>query len=318
MSFTVERQSGAGPLSERVTFPFLSEKKRRQSSITALTACDYVSGRIVDQAGIDVILVGDSLGMVALGYDSTLPVTLDEMLHHTKAVRRGVHRALLVADMPFGTYHSDESEAVRNAIRFIKEGGAEAVKIEGCRPSLAQRLSAAEIPVVAHLGLLPQSIHRMGGYKVQGRTVAAAEALVADALAMEAAGAALVVLEGIPREVAQTITAQLRIPTLGIGAGPDCDGQILVLHDILGLTFAAEAKFVRRYADLGGQMHQAIASYAADVREGRFPSDQESYHLSSEAIASFLPASPGSNDGEEATIDIEKDLPQPVGSAGIF
>jgi len=158
----------------------------------------------------------------------------------------------------------------------------------------------------------------MGGYKVQGRTVAAAEALVADALAMEAAGAALVVLEGIPREVAQTITAQLRIPTLGIGAGPDCDGQILVLHDILGLTFAAEAKFVRRYADLGGQMHQAIASYAADVREGRFPSDQESYHLSSEAIASFLPASPGSNDGEEATIDIEKDLPQPVGSAGIF
>ena len=156
MSFTVERQSGAGPLSERVTFPFLSEKKRRQSSITALTACDYVSGRIVDQAGIDVILVGDSLGMVALGYDSTLPVTLDEMLHHTKAVRRGVHRALLVADMPFGTYHSDESEAVRNAIRFIKEGGAEAVKIEGCRPSLAQRLSAAEIPVVATWDCCPR------------------------------------------------------------------------------------------------------------------------------------------------------------------
>jgi 3-methyl-2-oxobutanoate hydroxymethyltransferase len=181
--------------------------------------------------------------------------------------------------MPFGTYHADEVEAVRNATRFVKEAGAEAVKIEGARPALANRLVEAEIPVVAHLGLLPQGVHRMGGYKVQAREPDAVEALLADAFAMEAAGASLVVLEGVPREVAARVTEGLHVPVIGIGAGPGCDGQILVLHDLLTLTFAPAAKFVRRYADVASVMRDAIAHYADDVRQGRFPSDDESYHL---------------------------------------
>lgn len=278
--------SGSTP-SGSVTFPSLLEKKRTHSPITALTACDYTSGRIVDEAGIDLILVGDSLGMVALGYDSTLPVTLEEMLHHTRAVRRGVRHALLIADMPFGSYHADETEAVRNAVRFVKESGAQGVNIEGARPSLARRLLAAEIPVVAHLGLLPQGINRMGGYKVQGRTVSGAQTLLAEALSMEDAGAALIVLEGVPTEVAAQITATVSVPTIGIGAGPHCDGQILVLHDILNLSFTSPAKFVRQYADLGASMHQAVAEYAHDVREGRFPSQEESYHLTPKVRVGF-------------------------------
>ncbi len=268
---------------DKVTFPVLAGKKRAGSPIAALTAYDYPTARIVDEAGIDLLLVGDSLGMAVLGYDSTLPVTLEEMLHHTRAVRRAVRRALLVADMPFGTYHADEAEAVRNAARLLKEAGAEAVKIEGPRPALANRLVEAEIPVVAHLGLLPQGVHRMGGYKVQGRTADAAEAILADALAMEAAGVALLVLEGVPQEVARRVTASLRVPVIGIGAGLQCDGQILVLHDILNLTFTPAARFVRRYADLAAQMRDAVASYADDVRARRFPAESESYHLSEEA-----------------------------------
>jgi 3-methyl-2-oxobutanoate hydroxymethyltransferase len=190
-----------------------------------------------------------------------------------------VRRALLVGDMPFGTYHADEAEAVRNATRFLKEAGAEAVKIEGARPALANRLVEAEIPVVAHLGLLPQGVHRMGGYKVQARSPDEAEALLADAFAMEAAGASLLVLEGVPREVASRVTEQLHIPVIGIGAGPGCDGQILVLHDLLTLTFAPSAKFVRRYADVASVMREAITHYAEDVRGGSFPSEEESYHL---------------------------------------
>lgn len=279
--------SRPGSLSEKVTFPLLAERKRTGTPITALTAYDYPSARLVDEAGVDLMLVGDSLGMAVLGYDSTLPVTLDEMLHHTRAVRRGVRRALLVADMPFGTYHAEEAEAVRNATRFIKEAGAEAVKIEGARPALARRLVEAEIPVVAHLGLLPQGVHRMGGYKVQARTLDAADALVADARAMEAAGIALLVLEGVPREVAARLTRLLRVPVVGIGAGGGCDGQILVLHDILTLTFAPAAKFVRRYADVGALMRTAIEEYAADVREGRFPAESESYHLAEATRAAW-------------------------------
>ena len=286
MSLSIPREPGTGPTfgsgtqgEPKVTFPVLAARKRAGTPIAALTAYDYPTARIVDEAGIDLLLVGDSLGMAVLGYDSTLPVTLDEMLHHTRAVRRAVRRALLVADLPFGTYHADESEAVRNAIRCVKEAGAEAVKIEGARPALAKRLVEAEIPVVAHLGLLPQGVHRMGGYKVQAKTLPAAEALVADAQAMEGAGAALLVLEGVPREAAARITRLLQIPVIGIGAGPDCDGQILVLHDILTLTFAPAAKFVRRYADLAAQMRTAIMEYAADVRERSFPSEAESYHL---------------------------------------
>ncbi len=281
MSVTV--QSSAG----KVTFPELTAKKRAGVPITALTAYDYPSARVVDEAGIDLILVGDTLGMVVLGYDSTLPVTLADMLHHARAVRRGVKRALLVADMPFGTYQADETEGVRNAVYFMKEAGAQAVKIEGTRPALVRRLVEAEIPVVAHLGLVPQGIHRMGGYRVQARTLDGAQALLADALAMEAAGAALVVLEGVPQEVAAPVSRALGVPVIGIGAGVGCDGQILVLHDMLGLSFAPAAKFVRRYVDMASMMKEAVQQYAEDVREKRFPADAESYHLSEDVKAAW-------------------------------
>lgn len=299
MSLSIPREpnSSAAQTSEKVTFPALATRKLAGIPITALTAYDYPTARIVDEAGIDLVLVGDSLGMAVLGYDSTLPVTLEEMLHHTRATRRAIRRALLVADMPFGTYHAEEAEAVRNATRFVKEAGAEAVKIEGLRPALARRLVEAEIPVVAHLGLLPQGVHRMGGYKVQGRTLDEAEALIEGALAMEAAGVALVVLEGVPREVAARITRALRVPVIGIGAGLDCDGQILVLHDILHLTFAPAAKFVRRYADVASVISGAVTQYVEDVRERRFPNEAESYHLPAETRAAWEQAS-GSPDAK--------------------
>ena len=295
MSLSTGREPAAVASSEvvstkKITFSALLASKRAGAPIAALTAYDYPSARLVDEAGIDLVLVGDSLGMAVLGYDSTLPVTLDDMLHHTRAVRRAVRRALVVADMPFGSYHADEAESVRNATRFLKEAGAEAVKIEGSRPALVRRLVEAEIPVVAHLGLLPQGVHRMGGYKVQGRTLEEAETLLADALAMEAAGAALLVLEGVPREVAARIARSLRVPVIGIGAGLDCDGQILVLHDILNLTFAPAAKFVRRYADVAGLMREAVALYAGDVRERRFPAEAESYHLAKEVSTAWQAA----------------------------
>jgi 3-methyl-2-oxobutanoate hydroxymethyltransferase len=253
--------------------------KRQGKPISALTAYDYSSSRLADEAGIDLLLVGDSLAMVVLGHENTLAVTVDEMLHHTRAVRRAVRRALVVADMPFGSYHGAVADGVANAVRFVKEAGAEAVKIEGPRVELVRALTDAEIPVVGHLGLTPQSIHRMGGYRVQGRTAESASQLKADALALAEAGAGLVVLEGIPREVAAEITAALPVPTIGIGAGPDCDGQILVFHDLLGLTFAPAAKFVRRYADAGELIRGAIEHYREDVERRAFPTDEESYHL---------------------------------------
>ena len=263
----------------KVTVPALAEMKRQGKPISALTAYDYSSSRLADEAGIDLLLVGDSLAMVVLGHENTLAVTVDEMLHHTRAVRRAVRRALVVADMPFGSYHGTVAEGLANAVRFVKEAGAEAVKIEGPRVELVRALTEAEIPVVGHLGLTPQSIHRMGGYRVQARTAEAASRLKADALALADAGAALLVLEGVPREVAAEITADLPIPTIGIGAGPDCDGQILVFHDLLNLTFAPAAKFVRRYADAGGLIREAIEHYREDVEHRAFPSDEESYHL---------------------------------------
>ncbi|MGP8174478.1 MAG: 3-methyl-2-oxobutanoate hydroxymethyltransferase [Terracidiphilus sp.] len=259
--------------------PALAEMKRQGKPISALTAYDYSSSRLADEAGIDLILVGDSLAMVVLGHENTLAVTIDEMLHHTRAVRRAVRRALLVADMPFGSYHGPVAEALANAIRFVKEAGAEAVKIEGPRIELVRALTEAEIPVVAHLGLTPQSIHRMGGYRVQARTAEAVLQLKADALALADAGAGAIVLEGIPREVAAELTTELPIPTIGIGAGPDCDGQILVFHDLLDMTFAPAAKFVRRYADAGALIRSAIEHYREDVEHRAFPSDEESYHL---------------------------------------
>ena len=263
----------------KVTVPALAEMKRQGKPISALTAYDYSSSRLADEAGIDLLLVGDSLAMVVLGQENTLAVTVDEMLHHTRAVRRAVRRALVVADMPFGSYHGAIADGLANAVRFVKEAGAEAVKIEGPRLELVRALAEAEIPVVGHLGLTPQSIHRMGGYRVQGRTTESASRLKADALALAEAGAGLVVLEGIPRELAAEITAELPVPTIGIGAGPDCDGQILVFHDLLGLTFAPAAKFVRRYADAGELIRGAIEHYREDVERRAFPSDEESYHL---------------------------------------
>lgn len=273
----------------RITTATLHDKKLRHEPITCLTAYDYPSARLVDEAGIDVILVGDSMAQVVLGYDSTLPVTMDEMLHHTRAVRRAVKRALLVADMPYGSYHVDDKEALRNAVRLVKEGGAEAVKMEGGekRADLIRRVIDAEIPVAGHIGLTPQSVNVMGGYKVQGKTLNAIEQLMRDAVALDKAGVACLYLEGIPREVAAMITAEVETPTIGIGAGPECDGQVLVFHDLLGLTFGTPAKFVRRYADLGAAITGAVQAYREDVLAGRYPADGESYHLPRETQATL-------------------------------
>lgn len=264
----------------KVTVPHILDRKLGTRKITCLTAYDYPTARLVDESGIDVILVGDSLAEVVLGYDSTLPVTVDEMLHHLRAVRRAVRRALLVADLPYGAYHVSADDALRAAVRYLKEGGAEAVKLEGGqkRAELIRRLVDAEIPVMGHIGLTPQSIHAFGGHRVQGRTLDAASELIADAQAVEDAGAFAVVLEGIPRELAALITGRLRIPTIGIGAGPDCDGQILVLHDLVGLSFTPPAKFVRPYANLAGTLADALGRYRDDVVAGRYPDDSESYH----------------------------------------
>ncbi len=274
----------SGDSRPKVTVVNLQEKKLRHEPITALTAYDYATARLVDEAEIDLILVGDSLAQVVLGYDTTLPVTLEEMLHHARAVRRAVKRALLVVDMPYGSYHVEPAESLHNASRFIKEAGAEAVKIEGGekRVGLVHRLVDAEIPVLGHLGLTPQSIHAIGGYKVQGKDLAGIEQLMRDASALERAGVFAIVLEGVPREVAAMITAEVRIPTIGIGAGPDCDGQILVLHDVLGLSFSRPAKFVRSFGEVGEAITRAVQAYQECVREHRYPADEESYHLSQE------------------------------------
>jgi 3-methyl-2-oxobutanoate hydroxymethyltransferase len=276
--------SGADPSAHavpitKVTMPALAEMKRQGKPISALTAYDYATARLVDEAGIDLLLVGDSLAMVVLGHENTLAVTVDEMLHHTRAVRRAVRRALVVADMPFGSYHGAIADGVANAIRFVKEGGAEAVKVEGPRVELVRALTDAQIPVIGHLGLTPQSVHRMGGYRVQARTADEVRQLRADAHALASAGAGALVLEGVPREAAAAITAELTIPTIGIGAGPDCDGQILVFHDLVNLTFAPAAKFVRRYGDAAALMRTAIEHYREDVEHRAFPADEESYHL---------------------------------------
>ena len=306
----IEFSAGA-PLAQRslslpkVTMPALGEMKRQGKPISALTAYDYATARLVDEAGIDLILVGDSLAMVVLGHENTLAVTVDEMLHHTRAVSRGVRRALVVADMPFGSYHGTVSEGVANAVRFLKEAGAEAVKIEGPRVELVRALVEAEVPVVGHLGLTPQSVHRMGGYRVQARSIDAVLQLQADAFALAIAGAGAIVLEGIPREVASAITAALPIPTIGIGAGPDCDGQILVFHDLVNLTFAPTAKFVRRYGDASALFRSAVERYREDVEHHAFPSDAESYHLPASArrLFSIDPDAAGAGDDADAVVN---------------
>ncbi len=269
---------------QKITVASLREKKLRRQPITCLTAYDFASARLVDESAIDIVLVGDSLAMTMLGYENTLSVTVDEMLHHAKAVRRGVKNALLVADMPYGSYHLGADEAVRNASRFMKEAGCEAVKIEGGekRADIIRRVIDAEIPVAGHIGLTPQSVNVMGGYKVQGKSLSAVEDLMRDAVALDRAGVAFIVLEGIPREVAAMITAEVKTPTIGIGAGPDCDGQVLVFHDILNLTFAPPAKFVRRYGDAAALITEAVQAFRADVLSRQYPSDEESYHLPKE------------------------------------
>jgi 3-methyl-2-oxobutanoate hydroxymethyltransferase len=271
----------------KVTAASLQDQKLRHDPITCLTAYDYATARLVDEAGIDMVLVGDSVAQTMLGYENTLTVTMDEMLHHAKAVRRGVKRALLVADMPYGSYQVDAREAVLNAARFVKEGGAEVVKLEGGerRADLIRRIIDAEIPVAGHIGLTPQSVNVMGGYKVQGRNLSGIEQLMRDAVALDRAGVACLYLEGIPREVAAMITAEVSTPTIGIGAGPECDGQVLVFHDILNLTFSRPAKFVRRYGDAAALITGAVEAFRADVRSRQYPADEESYHLPKETRA---------------------------------
>jgi len=288
MSLTQPRDAASQP-AHKVTIQHLLDKKQRGQPITALTAYDYPTARLVDEAGIDIILVGDSLAMTVLGHDNTISLTVDEMLHHARAVRRGIRSSFLVVDMPYGSYHTGIEDALRNATRFVKEAGAEAVKIEGgaSRAGLVEQLTLAEIPVVGHIGLTPQSLHRLSGYRVQGRSLAAIDSLTADAAALESAGAVAIVLEGIPREVAARITADSGIPIIGIGAGPDCDGQILVFHDLFHLTFASTAKFVRGFGDAETLFRKGIEQYRQAVASKSFPNDAESYHLSADVLAGF-------------------------------
>ena len=270
---------------EKVSAPSLRLSKQRGERLVCLTAYDYPTARLVDEAGIDIILVGDSLGNVVLGYGNTVPVTLEEILIHLKAVRRGVQRALLVADMPYGTFHTGDDDAVRNALRLVKEGEAEAIKLEGGhkRVHLVKRLVDEEISVMGHIGLTPQSINQLGAYRVQGKTAKAARQLLDDARALEDAGAFAIVLEVVPREIAQMITESISIPTIGIGAGVHCDVQVLVLHDMLGLSFGKQARFVRPYANLREVITEAVTRYADDVRNGTYPAHEESYSLPAEA-----------------------------------
>ena len=263
----------------RVTVPEVRAARAGGSRLVMLTAYDHPTARILDAAGIDILLVGDSLGNTVLGYESTLPVTMEEMLHHTRAVARAARRALVVGDMPYLSFQTGRRDAIRNAGRFLKEGGAAAVKIEGGRKraDLVRSLLDAEIPVMGHIGLTPQSVHLMGGYRVQGKKVDQARALVEDAVALEEAGVFALVLEGMPENTGRAITEAVSIPTLGIGAGRFCDGQVLVFHDLVGLGEGTPPKFVRRYARIGDEIAAAVGRFIADVRDGSFPSEAEIY-----------------------------------------
>lgn len=264
---------------EKITTVSLQQKKQKNQKITMLTCYDYSTAKLMNEAGIDVLLVGDSLGMVVLGYETTLPVTMEEMLHHVKAVKRGNSRALLVADMPYLSYQIKSTEAVRNAGRFLKEGGAEAVKIEGGREMVKtiQAMLNADIPVMGHIGLTPQAVHKMGGYRVQGRDEEAAKRLKEDALLLEKTGVFTLVLEGIPWRLAQEITETLTIPTIGIGAGRYCDGQVLVTNDMIGTYGNFTPKFVKKYAEVGKIMLKAFKQYKKDVETENFPAKKHSY-----------------------------------------
>ena len=274
----------------KVTTTTLRQKRERGEPITMVTAYDFPTARLADEAGLDAILVGDSLAMVVLGHPDTLSVTMDEMLHHARAVRRGATRALLIGDMPFMSYQADEAEALRNAGRFLKEAGMEAVKLEGGRPvaPAVRRIVRAGIPVQGHVGLTPQSVNALGGWKVQGRTAAAAQSLLEDALALEDAGCFSIVLESVPDRVAALITERLSIPTIGIGAGAGTSGQVLVLHDMLGLFDRFTPRFVKRYATLGEQTREALARFRTDVQSRAFPAAEHSYAIDDEEWRAFL------------------------------
>lgn len=270
---------------KKVTTRAFRQKKARGEPISMLTAYDYTTAHAVDQAGIDSILVGDSLGMVVLGYENTLPVTMDDMIHHCKAVARGARYALLVGDMPFLSYQVSVEEAVRNAGRFLQEGGMDAVKLEGGRERVAavQAIVGVGIPVMGHLGLTPQSVHQLGGFRAQGKTTAAARRLLEDAEALQEAGCFSMVLESIPARLGRLVSERLDIPTIGIGAGAGCDGQVLVTHDMLGLFDRFTPRFVRKYADLHGEMARAFAAYKADVEAGEFPAEEHTVEMADEA-----------------------------------
>ena len=284
------RTDGKLPLTE------LADMKRRREPIVMVTAYDYPSGRIADAAGIDIVLVGDSAAMTVLGNDSTVPATMEEMLMLTRAAARGAERPLVVADMPFGSFQVSDEEAVRNGVRFVKEAGAEAVKLEGAGPTLSRviALVGAGIPVMGHVGLTPQSATMLGGFRAQGRTAEKAQQLLEDARALEAAGCFAVVLEAVPAQVAARITESLAIPTIGIGSGRGCDGQVLVFHDLLGLYDGKAPRFVKRYADLAAETRSALERYAADVRSGSFPAEEHTYSIPEDELAAFEEAISGS------------------------
>ncbi len=274
----------------RVTISDIKDMKARGEKIPMITAYDYTSARIVDASGIPLILVGDSLGQVMLGYDSTVPVTMDEMIHHTKAVARGASNALIVGDMPFMSYQTGSTDALRNAARFLQEAGAQTVKLEGgvAMASTVQRLVSSGIPVMGHIGLTPQSVNQLGGYKVQGKTLKTAVRVMEDARALEMAGAFAIVLECVPESLSKLITDRLSIPTIGIGAGKECDGQVQVFHDMLGMINDFVPKHAKRYATLGDTIAGSLKQYAAEVREQSFPSPDQSYHLKEEVLAELL------------------------------
>ena len=286
--------SGKLPLTD------LADMKRRRERIVMVTAYDYPSGSLADAAGVDIVLVGDSAAMTVLGYESTVPATMDEMVMLTRAAVRGAKRPLVVADMPFGSFQISDEEAVRSAVRFVKEAGADAVKLEGAGPTVSRVLAlvGAGIPVMGHVGLTPQSATMLGGFRAQGRTSARARQLLEDARTLEQAGCFSLVLEAVPAPVAARITEELTIPTIGIGSGRECDGQVLVYHDLLGLYHGKEPRFVKRYAELATEIRDAIERYAADVRSGTFPGDEHTYSIPDEELAAFLSGSKAESETE--------------------
>jgi 3-methyl-2-oxobutanoate hydroxymethyltransferase len=286
--------SGKLPLTD------LADMKRRRERIVMVTAYDYPSGSLADAAGVDIVLVGDSAAMTVLGYESTVPASMDEMVMLTRAVVRGAKRPLVVADMPFGSFQVSDEEAVRNAVRFVKEAGADAVKVEGAGLTVSRVLAlvGAGIPVMGHIGLTPQSATMLGGFRAQGRTSARARQLLEDARTLEQAGCFSLVLEAVPAPVAARITEELTIPTIGIGSGRECDGQVLVYHDLLGLYQGKEPRFVKRYAELATEIRDAIERYAADVRSGAFPGDEHTYSIPDEELAAFLSGSKAESETE--------------------